>query len=178
MCTAICVSVNCFHVYRLSYVGLCLLLACLRSLARKAKGVDVRRLKGDLWHKINTEFQSDIAAAAMKVDGGDDLEVDNDPGMDQKAKKADDGDDGSAEVANGGEEEATGAKSSMPEVVDMTFSNIVHDVASREEQSGVTVPFYFICLLHLANEKGLRREGQEDLLDFSVASDPVTGVSY
>ncbi|CAN0307081.1 unnamed protein product [Pylaiella littoralis] len=83
----------------------------------------------------------------MKVDGGDDLEVENDAGMDQEAKKTDDGGHGSAEAANGGEEEATGAKSSTPEVVDMTFSDIVHDVASREEQSGVTVPFYFICLL-------------------------------
>lgn len=45
--------------------------------------------------------------------------------------------------------------------------------AKQEEQSGVTVPFYFICLLHLANEKGLKLEGREDLLDFSVESDPV-----
>lgn len=45
--------------------------------------MDVRRLKGDLWQKINTEFQSDnaAAAAAMKVDGdddGDDRKVDAD----------------------------------------------------------------------------------------------------
>ena len=43
---------------------------------------------------------------------------------------------------------------------------------SQEEQSCVTVPFYFICVLHLANEKGLRLEGRQDLLDFSVSSDP------
>lgn len=43
--------------------------------------------------------------------------------------------------------------------------------ARQEEQSGVTVPFYFICLLHLANEKGLKLEGRDDLLDFSVARD-------
>ncbi|CAM9994156.1 unnamed protein product [Pylaiella littoralis] len=145
------------------------------NYARKAKRVDVRRLKGDLWHKINAEFQSDNAAAAMRVDGGDDPKVENDAGMDQKAKNEEDSGDGSAEAAKGEEEEAADAKPSTPEVVDMTFSDIVHDVASREEQSGVTVPFYFICLLHLANEKGLRLEGQEDLLDFSVASDPVTG---
>ncbi|CAM9994361.1 unnamed protein product [Pylaiella littoralis] len=98
--------------------------------------------------------------------------------MDQETKKKDDGGDGSAEAANEGEEEAEDAKPSTPGVVDMTFSDIVHDVVSREEQSGVTVPLYLICLLHLANKKGLRLEGQEDLLDFSVASDPVTGVSY
>ncbi|CAN0306847.1 unnamed protein product [Ectocarpus sp. 4 AP-2014] len=48
----------------------------------------------------------------------------------------------------------------------------------QEEQTGVTVPFYFICLLHLANEKGLKLEGRDDLLDFSVASDPVKEGSY
>lgn len=53
----------------------------------------MRRLKGDLWHKINTEFESDNAVdaaaaaaastAAMNVDGGDgdgdDRDVENDP---------------------------------------------------------------------------------------------------
>ncbi len=28
---------------------------------------------------------------------------------------------------------------------------------------GVTVPYYFLCLLHLANEKGLQLEGGGDL---------------
>lgn len=48
----------------------------------------------------------------------------------------------------------------------------------QEEQMGVTVPFYFICVLHLANEKGLRLEGREDLRDFSVSSDPVPAGSH
>lgn len=46
-----------------------------------------------------------------------------------------------------------------------------HCTVFQEEQSGVTVPFYFICVLHLANEKGLKLEGRDDLLDFSVSSD-------
>lgn len=40
------------------------------------------------------------------------------------------------------------------------------------------MPFYFICVLHLANEKGLKLEGRDDLLDFIVASDPVEEGSY
>lgn len=43
---------------------------------------------------------------------------------------------------------------------------------------GVTVPFYFICVLHLANEKGLKLEGRDDMRDFSVSSDPVPPGSY
>jgi condensin complex subunit 2 len=34
--------------------------------------------------------------------------------------------------------------------------------------SNVTVSFYFICMLHLANEKGLELKGQEDLSDFQI----------
>lgn len=48
-----------------------------------------------------------------------------------------------------------------------------HVGGCQEEQSEVTLPFYFICLLHLANEKCLRLEGREDMLDFSVVSDAV-----
>lgn len=50
---------------------------------------------------------------------------------------------------------------------------LFHCIVPQEEQSGVTVPFYFICVLHLANEKGLKLEGRDDLLDFSVSNDSV-----
>lgn len=39
--------------------------------------------------------------------------------------------------------------------------------------SSITVPFYFICMLHLANEKGLALHPAEDLSDFRVST--VTG---
>lgn len=32
----------------------------------------------------------------------------------------------------------------------------------------VTVSFYFICMLHLANEKGLELVGQDDLCNFKI----------
>ena len=43
-------------------------------------------------------------------------------------------------------------------------------VAAVQGQEEVTLPFYFICLLHLANEKGLELQGQDDLSDFCIAS--------
>ncbi|CAM9696048.1 unnamed protein product, partial [Choristocarpus tenellus] len=59
----------------------------------------------------------------------------------------------------------------------MCFSNVVKSVSSKENQSGVTVPFYFICLLHLANEKGLKLEGQGDMRDLTISSDSLMGRS-
>lgn len=55
-------------------------------------------------------------------------------------------------------------------VPDVLLRSLWH-AACQEEQAGVTVPFYFICVLHLANEKGLRLEGRPDMTDFSVARD-------
>ena len=40
-----------------------------------------------------------------------------------------------------------------------------------ELASNITVPFYFICLLHLANEKGLKLDGSDDLNDFKIEID-------
>lgn len=56
-------------------------------------------------------------------------------------------------------------------VGDRTFSSVIQDVAGmydEEKARDITVPFYFICLLHLANEKNLAIEGHPDLQDFIV----------
>jgi hypothetical protein len=67
----------------------------------------------------------------------------------------------------------------------MSFKQIMRSVAEEQKQEGVTLPFYFICVLHLANEKvhikivswiqqvtcspqGLRLEGDEELSDFRI----------
>ena len=43
-------------------------------------------------------------------------------------------------------------------------------VATEQNQGDeVTLPFYFICVLHLANENGLCLEGSPDLSDFSIS---------
>lgn len=36
---------------------------------------------------------------------------------------------------------------------EMSFQNIVKSLSSEMQQKDVTVPYYFICLLHLANEE-------------------------
>lgn len=49
----------------------------------------------------------------------------------------------------------------------LSFKETVNEMEANQRQADVTVPFYFICLLHLANEKGLRLES-EGLQDFSI----------
>ncbi len=36
---------------------------------------------------------------------------------------------------------------------DMSFQNMVKTLSAEMQQKDVTVPYYFICLLHLANEQ-------------------------
>ena len=36
---------------------------------------------------------------------------------------------------------------------EMSFQDLVCDISGEQRQKDVTLPFYFICLLHLANEK-------------------------
>ena len=36
---------------------------------------------------------------------------------------------------------------------EMSFQDLVCDITTGQRQKDVTLPFYFICLLHLANEK-------------------------
>lgn len=52
----------------------------------------------------------------------------------------------------------------------LSFNNTVAEMSVSQSQNDVTLPFYFICLLHLANEKGLRLESQ-GLEDFFICVD-------
>ncbi|RHY32894.1 hypothetical protein DYB32_002134 [Aphanomyces invadans] len=53
----------------------------------------------------------------------------------------------------------------------VSFEELVHEVAPKVP-SNVTVSFYFICMLHLANDKGLELVGQDDMRDFKILHDP------
>lgn len=51
------------------------------------------------------------------------------------------------------------------------FDSVLQDIADKVP-SNVTVSFYFICMLHLANEKGLELVGHEDLSNFTIKTNP------
>lgn len=86
--------------------------------AKKAKRVDVKRLKDDIW--------TDLRGL---VD-----------------------DDGS---------ESDAAESTTPKEQAKTFDSVIHSLRTtypREKMAEISTSFCFICLLHLANEEGLRIE--------------------
>ncbi|KAF4042686.1 Condensin complex subunit 2 [Phytophthora infestans] len=61
----------------------------------------------------------------------------------------------------------SGKRPREPEADETTFKSVVENVAGKVP-SNVTVSFYFICVLHLANEKGLELKGQDDLRNFQI----------
>lgn len=55
----------------------------------------------------------------------------------------------------------------------ISFKETVQEMEHSQRQTDVSLPFYFICLLHLANEKGLRLDS-EGLNDFNISHDDGT----
>lgn len=54
----------------------------------------------------------------------------------------------------------------------VSFKKTVDKLGATEAQEDVSLPFYFICVLHLANEKGLKLEnGEHGLNDFVISRD-------
>ena len=61
----------------------------------------------------------------------------------------------------------------VEEAPESDFAAIVADVAAEQRQADVTMPFYFICLLHLCNEKTLKLDavdGPDGLKNFAVST--------
>eukprot|EP00937_MAST-01D_sp_MAST-1D-sp2_P003515 g3515.t1 len=87
----------------------------------KAKKVDVKQLKHNLWASIDTGAGTDTPAGA---------------GAEEKPQQS--------------------------------FKSTISSV-SKTQPASVTVPFYFICMLHLANEHGLELQGNDDLTDIAIA---------
>jgi condensin complex subunit 2 len=54
-----------------------------------------------------------------------------------------------------GDESEDETMAEQPSTV-LSFKEAVQNMEASKSQSDVTLPFYFICILHLANEKGLR----------------------
>ena len=82
--------------------------------------------------------------------------------------------DAPAPALDGGDEASVAPESASADapVDGVSFQATVAALAPQAPSS-ITVPFYFICMLHLANEKGLALHPSEDLSDFRVST--VTG---
>lgn len=104
------------------------------AYATRAKKVDVKQLKVDLWDTIDT----------LNPDVEEVIEISDNEGAEEEAKVS-----------------LTGS-------IRITQEQNPH--ASEEEV--ITVPFYFICMLHLANEKGLELHSSQELDDISIFRSP------
>lgn len=129
---------------------------------RFAKRVDVKKLKGSIWDhleketvvKTETKAKADTrenGTEAEKTTESDDVVVLNESG--KRPREPEDNQEAEADDDEKG--------------LDTTFENVVENVAGKVP-SNVTVSFYFICVLHLANEKGLELVGQDDLRNFQI----------
>jgi len=110
------------------------------AYATVAKKVDVRRLKKDLWAELEEK------TAWVPPEEFTDKDED-DAAMDETAKR-----------------ESTGE----PQFA--SFKEVVEKMDTAQSQNDVTVSFYFICCLHLANEKGLKLDSTS-LEDFMISLD-------
>ena len=118
--------------------------------ATVAKKVDVKRLKNDLWVELESKTSRPVP-----------VEVDVDANVD-------------ADVEGEGKHENENEASMKDDTTnrDVSFKDVVGDLGANETQEDVSLAFYFICVLHLANEKCLKLEnGEHGLNDFVISRD-------
>ncbi|KIV77637.1 hypothetical protein PV11_09426 [Exophiala sideris] len=150
------------------------------NYARTAKKVDVRRLKENLWKGMSGKLSQiavfDRPPAPAPVSGGEDVDVDM---MDVDEQ--------------GGEEQQQLPQ--LDELVDanaggaevLKFTDLIQDLRTvypEQQMRDISTSYCFICLLHLANEKGLVLEGDCDgqgigeMQEILVSRDKSVGEGY
>mmetsp|Transcript_4774 Transcript_4774/g.7817 ORF Transcript_4774/g.7817 Transcript_4774/m.7817 type:complete len:267 (-) Transcript_4774:88-888(-) len=114
------------------------------NYAQVAKKVDVRRLKKDLWTELEekTAWIKPVESPETTIE---EKEEDDDMYEDPRPKNGE------------------------PQYV--SFKETCEKLDNTQGQHGVTVSFYFICCLHLANEKGLKFDSNGSLEDFMISLD-------
>jgi condensin complex subunit 2 len=123
------------------------------AYATVAKQVDVKRLKSELWLELERTFQE----RNMKMNAGQHKDQhdqdDDDDSMDSIVQEAE-------------QSEKLDASPTQDSSTSLSFQQTIREMQESQSQSDVTLPFYFICILHLANEKGLALEstGLEDFI--------------
>ena len=139
------------------------------NYARVAKKVDVRRLKENMWRGMSQRLVSAISSSApvekvspddaadapptpAPTDPGLDADGDVDMDMDVHASARE------MEVA----EMAKASTDKTKEGGELLFTHLIRDLKSvypEQQMRDISTSYCFICLLHLANEKGLVLEG-------------------
>ncbi|KAL2884840.1 Condensin complex subunit 2 [Ceratocystis lukuohia] len=122
--------------------------------ARVAKKVDVRRLKQELWNTIGFE--------SMETDG-------ERPVTPTPRPKTDENEPGSPEDTD--EAKTPRDPSNDPTLKFTEVMNDLQTVYPKAVMDDISTSYCFICLLHLANERGLVIEKTDDLQELNIRKD-------
>ncbi len=143
------------------------------NYARVAKKVDVRRLKENMWKGMSQRLMSAIISSSAPVENispegfanAPPTPAPTDPGLDADA-------DGDADMMDmdmdahtrGRDAEAAEsmAKAAPHESRQLLFTHLIRDLTTvypERQMRDISTSYCFICLLHLANEKGLLLQG-------------------
>lgn len=120
--------------------------------ARVAKKVDVRRLKEEMWRGLGMEVSSPLLGVGFCEDNTDESQKDESVVTERPAMTL-------APTAEDGT---------------LKFTDVVNNLQSvypKQQMEDISTSYCFICLLHLANEKGLVIENGQDLQELSIRRD-------
>lgn len=142
------------------------------GFATVARKIDVKRLKRDLWTELEETFSSrkQYAKEENQENGGkedSDLRSIISAVTDRDVRLSVSYDNCTENKVDCDESDRT--VDTANDVTPLSFQDTVRDMQTNQSQSDVTVPFYFICMLHLCNEKGLALESS-GLDDFKIRS--------
>ncbi len=159
------------------------------NYARVAKKVDVRRLKENMWSGMSTGLMSAISSSSTETetetetqssvlggemdagpptpaptDSGRDVDVDVDGAVDMDMDINGGSGSGSGSGANPEQASTTAAAAAAAGGAgkSLKFTTMIRDlqkVYPQQQMRDISTSYCFICLLHLANEKGLVLEG-------------------
>lgn len=128
--------------------------------ARVAKKVDVRRLKEEIWKGIGIEFNAPVSfVITPSIASG----IPHTDVRQQVTEQQPPGRLPTPPVQEEGKDEAN-----------FKFTSVMQNLQNvypKQAMNDISTSFCFICLLHLANEKGLVIEKQPDLMELTITKD-------
>lgn len=129
------------------------------NYSKTAKKVDVKKLKDNIWKEM-TQQSLKRQAVGEKLDRGKSRKKAN---VQDREGDADDEDEEEEEAERDAGEDYVKKEQRFTEIIG-GLSKVYPEHKLKE----ISVPFCFICLLHLANEKNLEIEGSDSLAELVI----------
>ena len=138
------------------------------NYARTAKKVDVRRLKENMWKGMADTLMTELAFPQPQPEPEKDAEGDTDMLDADSFQQQPTPDPSGPPTPTEGHEQS-----------EMAFTSMISDlqkVYPEQQMQDISTSYCFICLLHLANEKGLVLDGdKEGMMEIRVRWDRGVG---